>query len=141
MRPGVLKGLKLLKKNNFQIFIVTNQAGIAKNIFKEKDFINLHLKVKNYFLKKNVIINDVVYCPHHIKGKIKRYKKNCNCRKPKTGMIKKIINNYDINKLKSFMIGDKESDKICASQSKLYFEYAEKNFYKQIKKILKKKYE
>ena len=56
-------------------------------------------------------------------------------------MIKKIINNYDINKLKSFMIGDKESDKICASQSKLYFEYAEKNFYKQIKKILKKKYE
>ena len=52
LRPGVLKGLKLLHQKNFLIFIVTNQAGIAKNIFKENDFIKLQLKFKNYLLKK-----------------------------------------------------------------------------------------
>ena len=139
LRPGVIKGLKLLCKKNYKVFIVTNQAGIAKNFFKEKDFIKLHLKIKNFFLKKNIIINDVLYCPYHIKGVIKKYKKKSIYRKPNNGMIKKLFNNYDIIKPKSFMIGDKTSDEKCALKSRLYFEYAHKNFYPQIKKILEKR--
>ena len=139
LRPGVLKGLKLLNQKNFLIFIVTNQAGIAKNIFKENDFIKLQLKFKNYLLKKNIFINDVVYCPHHSKGVLKKYKISCNCRKPKNGMVNKILSNYDINKLKSFMIGDKKSDEKCAQKSKIYFEYVKNNFYQQIRDIVKKK--
>ena len=54
-------------------------------------------------------------------------------------MIKNIINNYDIDISKSFMIGDKLSDEICAIKSKIYFEYPKKNFYKQIREIIKKK--
>jgi len=139
LRPGVLKGLKLLQQKNFLIFIVTNQAGIAQNIFKENDFIKLQLKFKNYLLKKSTFINDVIYCPHHSKGILKKYKINCNCRKPKSGMVNKILSNYDINKLKSFMIGDKKSDEKCAQKSKIYFEYAKNNFYQQIRDIVKKK--
>ena len=139
LRPGVIKGLKLLCKKNYKIFIVTNQAGIAKNFFKEEDFIKLHLKIKNLFLKKNIIINDVLYCPFHYKGVIKKYKKNSIYRKPNNGMIKKLFNNYDINKRKSFMIGDKISDEKCASKSKLYFEYAHEKFHPQIKKIIQKR--
>lgn len=138
LRPGVLKGLKLLQKKNFLIFIVTNQAGIAKNIFKEIDFIKLHLKFKNYLLQNDVIINDVVYCPHHKMALLKKFRINCDCRKPKNGMIREIYKNYDINRLQSFMIGDKISDEQCASKSGIYYEYSKKNFYLQIKHILKK---
>ena len=53
-------------------------------------------------------------------------------------MIRNIFKNWIINKGKSFMIGDKSSDQLCAKKSRLNFYYAEKNFYKQIKNILKK---
>lgn len=138
LRPGVLRGLKLLQKKNFLIFIVTNQAGIAKNIFKEIDFIKLHLKFKNYLLKNDIIINDVAYCPHHKTALLKNYRINCSCRKPKNGMIKEIYKNYDINKFHSFMIGDKKSDEQCALKSGIYYEHAKKNFFLQIRYILKK---
>ena len=81
-----------------------------------------------------------MYCPHHPNGISIKYKKNCNCRKPKNGMIKKLFQNYDVNKNKSFMIGDKKSDEICSKKSNLKFVYAQKNFYFQIKKILRKSY-
>ena len=53
-------------------------------------------------------------------------------------MIERIKLNWDINIKKSFMIGDKETDKLCAKKSNLYFEFAKKNFYKQVKNINKK---
>ena len=53
-------------------------------------------------------------------------------------MIRQITKRWHIKLKKSFMIGDKISDKICASKSKLYFEFAEKNFFNQIKRITKK---
>ena len=102
LRPGVIEGLKLLTDKNYLIFIVTNQAGIAKNYFRETDLIKLHLKIKNSFLKKNIIVNDVIYCPHHPEGLLKKYKKSCSCRKPNNGMIKKILKNYDIKKIEKF---------------------------------------
>ena len=138
LRPGVIKGLKLLQRKNYYIFIVTNQAGIAKNFFKEEDLIKLHIEIKKFFLKKDILINDVLYCPYHYKGVIKKYKKNSIFRKPNDGMVKKLFKTYDVVKSKSFMIGDKKTDEKCAVKSKIYFEYAKKNFYQQIKEIIKK---
>ena len=57
-------------------------------------------------------------------------------RKPGNKMIKNIFSNWDVNTKKSFMIGDKKTDKLAAEKSKLKFYYAEKNFYKQIKLIV-----
>ena len=75
-REGVLKGLKYLIKKNYYIFIVTNQAGIGKNIYSEKDFICLHKKLNENLSKSNIFIDDIQYSPYHIKAKIKKYKKN-----------------------------------------------------------------
>ena len=137
-REGVLKGLKYLIKKKYYIFIITNQAGIAKGLYSENDLIRLHIFIKNYLYKKNIFFNDVQYSPFHPKGKIKRYKKESPLRKPGNQMIKNIYKNWIINKRKSFMIGDKITDELCAKKSKLYFSYAEKNFYKQIKNIVRK---
>jgi hypothetical protein len=53
-------------------------------------------------------------------------------------MIKQILNKWHVKQKNSFMIGDKATDEICAEKSKLYFEYANTNFYTQVKKIVKK---
>ena len=74
LRPGVVKGLKLLIKKNFNIFIITNQAGIAKKKFTLNDFIKLHKKIKN-FSGKNINFDDVQFSPFHRDGKIKKYKR------------------------------------------------------------------
>ena len=135
-RKGVLKGLDFLIKKKFYLFIITNQAGIAKNVFKERDFLKLHKTLKQKLSSKNIYFDEVQFCPYHPKAKIKKYKKITSLRKPGNKMIKNITSKWLINKHKSFMIGDKLSDQQCALKSKLKFEYANENFFKQVKKIV-----
>lgn len=135
-KKGVLKGLEYLIKKNYQIFLITNQAGIAKGIFKEKDFFYLQKYINYLLLKKNIYISDVQYCPYHPHGKILKYIKKSILRKPGNGMIKNIFKKYLINKNKSFMIGDKMSDKLCSQKSNIKFFYARENFYTLVKKII-----
>lgn len=139
LRPHVLKGLKYLTKNNYLIFIVTNQAGIAKGKFKISDLRKLNKKVINFFNKNGVIINEIQYCPYHPNAIINKYKKKTNLRKPGNLMIKNLKKKWKIDFKKSFMIGDKKSDKLAAIKSKLYFEYVKKNFFNQVKNINEKK--
>ena len=134
-RKGVLKGLKYLIKKNYYIFLITNQAGIAKGYYKESDFKKLHIYLKKYLSKNNIYFDDVQYCPFHPKGKIKRYRRNSSLRKPGNKMIKNIFKNWVVNKQNSFMIGDKISDELCAKRSKINFFYAKNDFFKQVKKI------
>ena len=130
-RKGVIKGLQYLIKNNYMIFLVTNQAGIAKGIF------NLHNTLKKELFRKNIFFNEVQYCPFHPKGKILKFKKKSNLRKPGNQMVKNIFKNYLVNNKKSFMIGDKLSDKKCAKKSNLNFSYVNNDFFKQVKEIIK----
>ncbi len=137
-RKGVLKGLKFLIKKKYYIFIITNQAGIAKGYYKESDLKKLHIFLKSSLSKKNIYFDDIQYCPFHPKGKIKKYRKKSSLRKPGNQMIKIINKNWLINKRKSFMIGDKLSDKLCAKKSGISFSFAKKDFFKQVKEIVKK---
>ena len=137
-RKGVIEGLRFLNRNNYYVFLVTNQAGIAKGIFTENDFFKLHNFIKEKLFMKNIFFNDVQYCPYHPRGKIKKFKKNSSMRKPNNQMIKIIFNKFLIRKNKSFMIGDKITDQKCAEKSNLIFFYSENNFFSQIKKIIRK---
>jgi len=129
LRPHVLKGLKYLTKRKYLIFIITNQAGIAKGKFKISDLRKLNKKLLNFFNMKEIKINEIQYCPYHPKAIIKKYRKKTNLRKPGNLMIKNILKKWDIDLRKSFMLGDKISDRLAAKKSKLYFEYVKKNFY------------
>ena len=136
LRPGVVKGLKLLNKNNYRIFIVSNQSGIARGFFKKKDVELLHKSFKKSLRKHKIKIHDIKFSPFHSKGKIKRYAKNSRTRKPDNLMIKQLLRKWPTNVQNSFMIGDKKSDKMCAKKSGLYFEFAKKNLFYQIKNII-----
>tara|TARA_X000001036_G_scaffold183105_2_gene173072 strand:+ start:4147 stop:4647 length:501 start_codon:yes stop_codon:yes gene_type:complete len=137
-RPGVIQGLKLLKKRGFYIFVITNQSGIARGLFKEKDFLKLHKIINQKLKRKKANFDEVKFSPFHPNAKIKKYRKKSKTRKPGNLMINQIKKKWRIDLKKSFMIGDNVSDKTCAKKSGLYFEYAKRNFFHQIKKILKK---
>ena len=137
-RPGVIKGLQLLKRKNYYIFIITNQAGIGKGIYTTKQFFKLHNFLKEKLQKKNIYFDDIKFSPYHPRAKIKKYRKVSGLRKPGNLMVKQVLKKWHIKQTESFMIGDKVTDRICAQKSKLYFEYAEKNFYNQVKNINKK---
>mgnify|MGYP001163793451 FL=1 len=134
-RPKVLKALRYLNKKKYYIFIVTNQAGIAKGKFKKEQFYRLHNYIKQHLIKNNAYINDVEFCPFHPNAIIKKYRKKSNYRKPGNLMIKSLFNKWPVIKKKSFMIGNEKSDEIAALKSNIKFEYVKKNIYLQVKKI------
>lgn len=137
-RNGVINGLKFLTKKKYLIFIITNQAGVAKGYITYKELIKLNSDFLKFFKKKKIKIAKIEFCPHHKNGIIKKYKKKCNCRKPGNLMIKKIFSKWKIKKKYSFMIGDNLKDKQAATKSNLYFEYALPNFNTQIRNLVKK---
>ncbi len=135
-RPNIIKGLKFLKNKDYYIFIITNQAGIGKGFYTMKQFYKLQNDIKVILQKKNIYIDDVNFCPYHPNAKIKKYRKKTKLRKPGNLMIEQIMNKWHVDMKKSFMIGDKFTDKICARKSNLYFEYPNRNFLHQLKKII-----
>ena len=137
-RKNVLSAIKFLNKKEFYVFIVTNQAGIAKGYYTEKQFLKLQLDIKNLLIKKKIYINDIRYCPYHKKGILKKFIKDSKFRKPGNLMIKDLFRNWSIIRDKSFMIGDKVSDQLCARKSFLYYEFVENDLLKQVRKISKK---
>jgi D-glycero-D-manno-heptose 1,7-bisphosphate phosphatase len=100
---GIFKTCQYLLRIDYEIIIVTNQSGIARNYYSEKDFQNLTQWMLSQFEINSVNILDVLHCPHSSDS-------NCNCRKPKPGMFIKAKNKYDIDMEKSWMIGDSERD-------------------------------
>ncbi len=98
--PNTKKALELFAKMNYKIIVITNQSGIARGYFSE-DFV----KKTHQIINKRVdnLIDAFYFCPHLPQD-------NCECRKPKTGLIDKAIADFNIKKEGSYVIGDKESD-------------------------------
>ncbi len=108
--PGTIEAIKLLNENNFSIIVVSNQAGIAYGYYLEKDAILFNQLMKEELKLYDVYIDTIYFCPHHPEAKVMKYRSDCDCRKPKSGMLKKAEKEFDIDLKKSFLIGDKNSD-------------------------------
>ena len=116
---GSIEGMKKLINANYQIIIVTNQSGIARGFYSENEYLELTAKYNEVLKNNGINVLDIFYCPHFKGGIIKKYAIDCECRKPKPGMILKAIKKYEINITKSILIGDKESDIIAGRSSGL----------------------
>lgn len=110
--PFAIQALQKLSKTDFKIIIITNQSGIARGYFTEKDLAKLHQWLLSIFKDKGIRIDKIYYCPHHPK-------QNCSCRKPKSGMIEKAAKDFGINLSKSWIIGDREKDILAGKEVNL----------------------
>lgn len=108
--PDVGKAINKLHNLGFKVIIVSNQPGIAKKHFTMKTFEEIRNKMKKELLKTDSYVDAEYYCFHHPEAKLKEYKKNCDCRKPKPGMLLKAAKEHDIDLKNSWMIGDGLTD-------------------------------
>jgi D-glycero-D-manno-heptose 1,7-bisphosphate phosphatase len=138
MYPGIGRAINFINKKKYLVIIVTNQSGIGRGLIKIKQLKAIHDYLRNKIKKFNANIDDIYFCPYHeVFGK-GRYKKKSEDRKPGSGMLKKAIKKWNINLSKSFMIGDKKSDKKAAENVNIKFFYKkEKNLNMQIRNIFK----
>ncbi|WP_270983326.1 D-glycero-alpha-D-manno-heptose-1,7-bisphosphate 7-phosphatase [Campylobacter helveticus] len=111
---GIFKLCRIFTQKNYLIFVITNQSGIARGYYGEKDFATLSAFMCEEFAKKGILINKIYHCPH-LEG--------CECRKPKPGMFLKAYEEFDIDRENSFFIGDNLTDMqagLKAGLKKLY---------------------
>ncbi|SFV56639.1 Phosphoheptose isomerase 1 [hydrothermal vent metagenome] len=110
---GIFEFITLFVKNGYKVFVVTNQSGIGRGYYSQDDFDILSKWMIKEFIKKDIKIEKVYYCPHSPE-------ENCHCRKPDIGMIEQAIREYpNINLNNSYMVGDKNSDINLAINAKI----------------------
>lgn len=104
--PGIFEFLQYAKKLGYLLILISNQPGVG---IKKISLKRQH-EINNYIMqalqKQGVTIDGQFYCMHHPYASIKKYKKECDCRKPKTGLFLQASREFDINLEKSWMIGD-----------------------------------
>ena len=104
LNDGVIEGLKLLTNAGYKLIIVSNQGGVAKGIYTENDIRKVHEKLRDELIKHSLKLEAIYYCPHH------ESVSECDCRKPKPGMILNAIKEFNINPQESYLIGDSGRD-------------------------------
>jgi len=132
-KKGIFELLKFLQNKGYKLFVVTNQSGIARGFYSEADFHSLMNYMINELKKRDIEIIDYQFCPHHpeITGE-------CECRKPKPGMILNLVKKYNIDLKKSIMIGDSLSDIKASKNAGITRSYLlEESLFDIIKKIQK----
>lgn len=115
--PNTSHGIRLFKEHGYLIIVITNQSGIARGFFDEKRLTLIHRKLTGMLGNEGVVIDDLYYCPHHTEGIIEHYKVDCDCRKPKPGMILDAARKYHIDLTQSLMIGDSETDMLAGKNA------------------------
>ena len=100
--PGVFELMSKLTESEYEILIVTNQQGIAKNIFTEADLAAVHNFMRSGFAERGIKILDIFYCPH-LEGA-------CNCRKPRPGLLEQAMAKYQIELEQALFFSDSEAE-------------------------------
>ena len=101
--PGAMEALKLLTQNGYEIYIISNQAGIARGMMTKDDLKEIHEKMKKELENHGAKISGIYHCPHG-------WDEGCECRKPKPGMFFQAAREHHIDLTKTIFIGDDERD-------------------------------
>ncbi len=108
--PGAGVAIKLMNDAGFKVILVTNQSGVARGYFPERLVHEAHERLGALLKAEGARVDGVYYCPHHPKAGNSQYTMDCDCRKPKTGLIDRAVKDFGIDIRHSYMVGDKWSD-------------------------------
>ncbi|MBV7315121.1 D-glycero-beta-D-manno-heptose 1,7-bisphosphate 7-phosphatase [Shewanella sp. NIFS-20-20] len=111
---GVFESCMSLKQMGYKLVVVTNQSGIARGMYSEDQFHSLTEWMDWNFADKGVELDGIYYCPHHAEQGIGVYKVDCDCRKPKPGMLNDAAKYLSLDLSQSVMVGDKVDDMLAA---------------------------
>lgn len=114
---GAVKSLKILCDMGFILIVITNQSGIARGYYTEQEFKELDYWMTEELKNQGVRISKTYYCPHCSEGNIKKYVKECDCRKPKTKLFWKAKVDFSIDMERSFAVGNSMRDIMICRES------------------------
>ena len=110
---GAKEAVRLANDSGYYVFVVTNQAGVARGLYGEDAVRALHSWIAQELRASGAYVDDWRYCPYHPEGSVERYRSRHPWRKPEPGMIVDLLENWPVDASRSLLIGDKESD--CAA--------------------------
>jgi D,D-heptose 1,7-bisphosphate phosphatase len=108
--PGAVNAVRRLNDGGYYVFVVTNQAGVARGLYDETAIADLHGWMNEELRAAGAHIDDMRYCPHHPEASVAAYRAACSCRKPAAGMLLDLMQCWPVIEEASIMIGDKPSD-------------------------------
>jgi D-glycero-D-manno-heptose 1,7-bisphosphate phosphatase len=107
---GAGAAIRRINEAGFKVVLVTNQSGVARGYFPESLVHEAHARLDEMLQEEGARIDAVYFCPHHPKAGNTHYTRECDCRKPKTGLIDRAVMDLDIDISHSYLVGDKWSD-------------------------------
>lgn len=114
---GAQEAIRLANDSGYYVFVITNQAGVARGHYTEQDVERLHGWMVNELRKSGAAVDDWRYCPFHPEGSVDAYKMAHPWRKPEPGMILDLMTKWPVDAGSSILVGDKESDCIAARRA------------------------
>ncbi|WP_019241444.1 MULTISPECIES: D-glycero-alpha-D-manno-heptose-1,7-bisphosphate 7-phosphatase [Bacillus] len=140
--PGAIETIKYLKCQGYAIFVVTNQSGIARGYYTENDVKTLHNRINKELLQEHdVFIDAFFYCPHHPTYGGASYQKQCQCRKPRPALLMQAFSEFNIDRKRSVLIGDKDTDIDAAVAAGIKgYKFQSENLFSFVKQIFTQSY-
>lgn len=102
-------------RDGLKVFIVTNQAGIARGYYSEAQFLHFTSWMLHCLGEQGAYVDRVYFCPHHPTAGLGGYLQDCECRKPRPGMFRQAMSDFDIDMDQSVMVGDTLNDMQAAA--------------------------
>lgn len=103
---GIQHGLRNLQSAGFRIIIITNQSGIARGLFTEEELALMHASLRRSLDALGVHVDAIYHCPHHIEGAVPTLAVDCDCRKPRPGMLRQAAADFELDLSRSWFLGD-----------------------------------
>jgi D-glycero-D-manno-heptose 1,7-bisphosphate phosphatase len=108
--PWTPEAIRNLNQAGLKAIVVTNQAGVARGYFTEDLVRQIHEKLQEEITRAGAYFDAIYYCPHHPSVGEPPYRQVCNCRKPKTGMLERAVEEFGVDLARSYVVGDRYSD-------------------------------
>ena len=108
--PRAAAAIRLLNESSVPVVVVTNQSGVGRGYFPESLVGEVHDKMIEELAGQGARVDGIYVCPHHPEAKEEQYRRNCLCRKPKTGLFQEAAQDLQIDLGSSFVVGDRWSD-------------------------------
>lgn len=115
--PHAAEAIREANRLGIKTIVITNQSGIARGLLSENDVHAVHQKLEELLSERGAHIDAIYYCPHHPDYGTPQYRKDCTCRKPKTGMLEQAAQKFGINLRSSFVVGDRWVDMKAGEQA------------------------
>lgn len=108
--PRVPQAIRRLRDHGFKVVVITNQSAVARGRLAEKDLLQINNVLRERLASSGALLDGIYYCPHHPTEGFGSYKVECDCRKPKTGMIRRAAQDLNVDPSISYIVGDQVTD-------------------------------